>query len=61
MWKKILRENPELFQKEIVEEVEVSFITSKTMNKDDFKRMNEIILELKADGTIEKLKKKYGI
>ena len=57
----ILKKNPQLFNKEVIEEVSISFITSKTLNKDDLKRINEIILEMKSDGTIEDLKKKYDI
>lgn len=58
---KILKEYPQIFQKEIVEEALVSFITSKTLDKNDMKKINSIILEMKHNGEIDKLKKKYDI
>lgn len=58
---KILKEYPQIFQKEIVEETSVSFITSKAFKKDDLKKINSIISEMKLNGEIDKLKKKYEI
>lgn len=58
---RIIRENPQLFKEEVLEDSEVAIVVSKKMNKNDFKKINSIILEMKSDGTIEKLKKKYDI
>lgn len=57
----ILKKNPQLFKKEIIEETSVSFITSKSLNEDDFNKINKIILELNSDGTVERFKEKYDI
>ena len=58
---RLIKENPQLFKKEVLENSEVAIVVSKKLDKDDLKRINEIILEMKSDGTIENLKKKYDI
>lgn len=58
---KILKEYQQIFRKEIVEEASVSFITSKAFKKDDLKKINSIILEMKLNGEIDRLKEKYEI
>lgn len=58
---RIIEEHPQLFQKEVIEETEIGLVVSKKMKRSDLKKINNIILEMTSDGTIEKLKNKYGI
>ena len=58
---RIIKENPQLYIKEVLENSEIAFVVSKKIDKNDFKKINSIILEMKSDGTIENLKKKYDI
>ena len=57
----LIKDNPELFIEKSLGEIEVAFAMSKTLNKDDFKKVNSIISEMKLDGTMEKLKIKYNL
>lgn len=57
----LIEKHPELFKKETLGKMEIAFIMSKALNKNEFKKVNSIISDMKLDGTMEKLKKKYNL
>lgn len=58
---RIIKDNSQLYKKEVLENSEIALVVSKKIDKNDLKKINSIILEMKSDGTIENLKKKYDI
>lgn len=57
----LIEKHPELFKKETLGKMEIAFIMSKDLNKNAFKKVNSIISDMKLDGTMERLKKKYNL
>lgn len=57
----LIKNNPELFIKESLGKIEVAFAISKNLSKNESEKINSIISEMRADGTIKKLKTKYNL
>lgn len=53
--------DPLLYIKNTIQKTQVAIAVSKKISSEDLTRINNIILNLKQDGTIEILKRKYGI
>ncbi len=53
--------NPFLYIKNTIQKTQVALAVSKKISSEDLTKINNIILKLKQDGTIEILKRKYGI
>ena len=53
--------DPLLYIKNTIQKTQVALAVSKKISSEDLTKINNIILKLKQDGTIEILKRKYGI
>lgn len=53
--------DPLLYIKNTIQKTQLALAVSKKISSEDLTRINNIILKLKQDGTIEILKRKYGI